>query len=209
MIISCGVNVVYPRWQVGQQIPDVEVELATVDGGFASVKSVLGSGKSILLGMPGAYTPTCNDVHLPGYYRAAAEMRSLGVDNIALVTTNDRFVNAKWQEDMEACMGVPQGEGPVLMLSDARGDLAESLGLIGYLGRALGVRSKRFALLVENGVVKYKAVDEGSERLETTSAEEMLNYLRSSPGGGGGGFPLLQIGVAFFAFFVFFVTNVL
>ena len=78
-------------------------------------------------------------------------------------------------------MGIPEGQAPVLMLSDARGDLAESLGLIGYLGRALGVRSKRFVLVVEDGVVKYKGVDEGSDTLEVTSAEQVLSYLKSSP----------------------------
>ena len=82
-------------------------------------------------------------------------------------------------------MGVPEGQAPVVMLSDARGDLAESLGLIGYLGRALGVRSKRFALVVDDGVVKYKAVDEGSDALENTSAEAVIKYLKS---GGVGGF---------------------
>lgn len=140
---------------------------------------MLGGGKSILLGMPGAYTPTCNDVHLPGYYKLAPELKDLGIDTIALVTTNDRFVNAKWQEDMEKCMGIPEGSGPVVMLSDARGDLAESLGLIGYLGRGLGVRSKRFALVIQDGEVKYKAVDEGSIELATTSAEQLVNFLKA------------------------------
>ena len=72
------------------------------------------------------------------------------------------------------------------MLSDARGDLAESLGLIGYLGRALGVRSKRFALVVDNNVVQYKAVDEGSEILDTTSADSVVQFLSSSGGVIGG-----------------------
>ena len=86
------------------------------------ITQVLGSGKAILLGMPGAFTPTCNDVHLPGYYSAAEDFAKLGVSNIALITTNDRFVNAQWQSSMEECMGVPAGQAPVVMLSDARGD---------------------------------------------------------------------------------------
>ena len=128
------------------------------------ILSVLGTGTSILLGMPGAYTPTCTDIHLPGFYQAYSDFRRLGVSKIALITTNDRFVNAEWQKSMEQCQGVPEGESPIVMLSDARGDLAEALGLIGYLGRALGVRSKRFALVLQDGVVKYKAVDEGSDK---------------------------------------------
>ena len=120
--------------EVGQRLPDVEVELVDVSGNegagaVASTRSigeVLGSGKSVLLGMPGAYTPTCNDVHLPGFYRSAADLNGLGIDRIALITTNDRFVNAQWQRSMDQCQGVPEGQGPVTMLSDARGDLAES-----------------------------------------------------------------------------------
>ena len=92
----------------------------------------------------------------------------MGINTIALVTTNDRFVNAQWQKSMEECMGIPEGSAPVVMLSDARGDLSEALGLIGYLGRALGVRSKRFALVIDNGIVQYKAVD-GMRRLRLLS----------------------------------------
>jgi len=134
--------------------------------------------------MPGAFTPTCNDIHLPGFYQKAAAMKAAGVGCIALVTTNDRFVNAEWQRSMELCQGVPEGQSPIVMLSDARGDLAESLGLIGYLGRAMGVRSKRFALVVEDGVVVYKAVDEGAETLSTTSAEAVYDFVVAPKAGG-------------------------
>ena len=79
-------------------------------------------------------------------------------------------------------MGVPEGKSPVVMLSDARGDLSEALGLIGYLGRALGVRSKRFALVLENGIVKYKAVDEGTDNLTDTSAEAVLKFVEANTG---------------------------
>ena len=77
---------------------------------------------------PGAFTPTCNDKHLPGYYNQAATLKGLGVSKVAVCTMNDRFVNAKWQADMEECTGAGGGESPVMLLSDPRGDLAESLG---------------------------------------------------------------------------------
>ena len=181
---------------VGAALPNIAVEVmedydaagAGSPGVTKPIGEILGGGKSILLGMPGAYTPTCNDVHLPGYYNAAPRLRSMGINTIALVTTNDRFVNAQWQKSMEECMGIPEGSAPVVMLSDARGDLSEALGLIGYLGRALGVRSKRFALVIDNGVVQYKAVDEGSDTLDVTSAENVIKYLEES-GSGGLGIP--------------------
>lgn len=96
---------------------------------------------------------------------------------------NDRFVNARWQADMDECMGT---EGDyVKLLSDPRGDLAEGLGLIAYLGKALGVRTKRFALIVDGNEIKHVAVDEGSDLLDTTSAESIIDVLTSSSGGGG------------------------
>ena len=95
---------------------------------------------------------------------------------------NDRFVNARWQADMEECMGT---DGTyVKLLSDPRGDLAEGLGLIAYLGKALGVRTKRFALVIEGNQIKHVAVDEGSDLLDTTSAESIIDVLKSSGGGG-------------------------
>lgn len=200
---------------VGNRIPDVEVEVGgSVEAAGMStmtpITQVLGSGKAILLGMPGAFTPTCNDIHLPGFYKNAAELKALGVETIALVTTNDKFVNAQWQKSMEECMGVPAGQAPVVMLSDARGDLSEALGLIGYLGRALGVRSKRFALVVENGVVEYKAVDEGSDALSATSAESIVAYLkRGSMGSPLDGVPptLIAGAVAALAFIYWFLDS--
>lgn len=76
---------------------------------------------------PGAFTPTCNDLHLPGYYTQADTLKDLGVSKVAVCTMNDRFVNAKWQADMEECTGAGE-DSPVMLLSDPRGDLAESLG---------------------------------------------------------------------------------
>jgi len=203
--------------EVGQALPAVEVEVmdnfdsvgAGALGTTKPIKEVLGSGTSILLGMPGAFTPTCNDVHLPGFYSAAPELKRLGVGTIALVTTNDRFVNAQWQRSMEECMGVPEGKAPVTMLSDARGDLAESLGLIGYLGRGLGVRTKRFALIVEDGVVRYKAVDEGSDILTDTSAEAVVRFLSSRAGASGDfdGVSVLVGGAGAIVFLLWFISN--
>lgn len=170
---------------VGTPLPDVDVELvpdnALERGAPTRVKiaEALGGGKTVLLGMPGAFTPTCNDRHLPGYYTKADQLKSLGVSKVAVCTMNDRFVNAKWQKDMEECTGAGE-ESPVMLLSDPRGDLAESLGLIAYLGREFGVRTKRFALVVEDGIIKKVAIDEGVNNLDATSVESMIDYLRSS-----------------------------
>jgi len=143
------------------------------------ITDVLGKGLSSLLGMPGAFTPTCNDKHLPGYYNSASAFAGLGVDSINCLTINDKWVNVAWQAQVAACALGEEGaseptEDPIQMIADPRGDLLEKIGMIGYLGRELGVRSKRFALLVEDGVVCHVAVDEGSIALRNTSAEALL-----------------------------------
>ena len=118
---------------IGTPLPDVDVEIVPNDPEErgapkrVNIKDALGDGKTVLLGMPGAFTPTCNDRHLPGYYTSSDKLKSLGVSKVAVVTMNDRFVNAKWQADMEECTGA-SGSSPVMLLSDPRGDLAESLG---------------------------------------------------------------------------------
>lgn len=164
--------------EIGSKIPDVDVELCS-DSEVASRSSILevvGRGSCILVGMPGAFTPTCNDRHMPGYYNNANKFKELGVSSIAVITTNDRFVNYRWQQDLEQCTGVT--DSGIQLVSDPRGDLSEAMGLIAYLGRALGVRAKRFALVLENGVVQHLVVDEGSVELEKTSAEQVMEFMQ-------------------------------
>ena len=177
----------YQTISVGDSLPSVDVELATADqnvGKVVSIASVLGPGRSILLGMPGAFTPTCNDEHMPGFYKNAKAFADSGVSSISVVTYNDRWTNDRWQQEIQQCNADSAPDGqiwrgvPVQMVSDPRGDLLEALGMIGYLGRDLGIRSKRFALVVEDGAVRHVAVDEGSELLEDTSAEVLLGVVK-------------------------------
>lgn len=173
----------YETITVGDSLPSVDVELSTADqniGRVVSISDILGPGRSILLGMPGAFTPTCQDKHLPSFYENAKKFADLGVSSINVVTYNDRWVNDRWQQDVQSCTNsfAPDGQlwrgVPVQMISDPRGDLLEGIGMIAYLGRDLGIRSKRFALVLEDGVAKHVAVDEGSELLEDTSADKLL-----------------------------------
>lgn len=113
------------RVAIGDVLPDVIVEPAMkrVKGKFVapkalSVRDALGSGTSILVGMPGAFTPVCNDQHLPGLFEIAPRLAALNVSRLAVVTTNDRFVNAGWAESVERCSG--KNASGVDMLSDSR-----------------------------------------------------------------------------------------
>jgi len=158
----------------------VTAESKIVPSVCMSLATALGNGTSILIGMPGAFTPTCSDKHLPGYIKQADAFKVAGVSKIAVVTTNDRFVNDAWNKAVAACAGVKDGS-TIEMLSDGDGDVVKALGLVDDMGFGLGVRSKRFALLCKNGIVKHVAVDEGMENLNATSAESMLSLVMPPP----------------------------
>jgi peroxiredoxin len=128
--------------------------------------------------MPGAFTPTCTDAHLPGYMNRAAQFAQVGVSNIGVVTTNDRFVNEAWTKALEACTGKPS---TLDMYSDGDGDLVKALGLVDDMGFGLGLRSKRFALVVEDGVVAHVATDPGMDEMRETSAEKILRVVTPAP----------------------------
>ncbi|EOD19024.1 hypothetical protein EMIHUDRAFT_243373 [Emiliania huxleyi CCMP1516] len=163
--------------RVGSQLPpDLTVEIAVRSKGRQTIPptttlgALLGSGTSVLVGMPGAFTPTCNDKHLPGLMKAAGRFARLGVSNVAVVTTNDRFVNAGWAEAVAAAAGVDSPN--ITMVSDPDGALVGALGLSGDMGSGLGARSQRFALVSEESTV-----DPGLDRLSKTSAEALGSYL--------------------------------
>jgi peroxiredoxin len=156
---------------VGDKIPDVTLRTMTADGP-AAVQSneALGSGTVVLFAVPGAFTPTCSDHHLPGFVLRADDLKAKGVDTIACVAVNDPFVMGAW--------GQAQGtEGKVLMLSDGNGDFAAAVGLeLDGSGFGLGTRSQRYAAILEDGVVKELMV-ESSPGLDVSSADSVLSKL--------------------------------
>jgi peroxiredoxin len=155
----------------GDKIPDVKV---TVSGGESPqpVQSgeLLGRGKVVLFGVPGAFTPTCSDFHLPGYVLRADELKAKGVDTIACVSVNDPFVMKAWGEAREV------GEN-VVLIADGSADFTKALGLeIDLSGGGLGLRSKRYAAVLDDGVVSYLAVEDGLG-LDVSSVESILAQL--------------------------------
>jgi peroxiredoxin len=156
---------------VGDTIPDVTLRTMTADGP-AAVQSTeaLGKGKVVLFAVPGAFTPTCSDHHLPGFVLRAEDILAKGVDKIACVAVNDVFVMAAW--------GEAQGtDDKVLMLSDGNGEFTAAVGLeLDGSGFGLGTRSQRYAAILEDGVVKDLVV-EASPGLDVSSAESVLAKL--------------------------------
>jgi peroxiredoxin len=139
---------------VGDKIPDVELRrMGKREPETLRSFDVLGHGKVVLFGLPGAFTPTCSDFHLPGFIVRAEDLRAKGVDLIACVSVNDAYVMGAW--------GAAQGAGDaVMMLGDGNGEFARALGLDADRSAAgLGMRSKRFAMVLEDGVVTYLGVE--------------------------------------------------
>lgn len=124
--------------------------------------------KVMVFGLPGAFTPTCSAQHVPGYLKHAGEFRAKGVDAIACVSVNDAFVMGAWGRD--------QGVGDKIdMLADGSAELAKAMGLdVDLTDRGFGIRSQRFAMVVEDGVVKALAVEE-KPGLDVSAAEKMLD----------------------------------
>ena len=130
--------------------------------------------------MPGAFTPTCTKEHLPGYVKQLPQFQSLGYDTVAVLTTNDRFVNIEWAKSVGA------SDSALKLLSDGDGDLVRLLGLSEDMGFGVGVRSKRFALVLEDGTVTDLLTDDGMVECGTTAADNVLKVLRNKVGSGGG-----------------------
>jgi peroxiredoxin len=162
-------------------LPEVDVEIVD-DGGEsrpATITDALGQGTSILVGMPGAFTPTCTSLHLPGFKTSAAHLSKLGVNTIAVLTTNDRYVNDAWAKGLgiiDDTKKESNGQN-FMMLSDGDGDLIRKLGLAEDMGFGVGVRSKRFALVVQDGVVTHLETDEGMDECVNSSAENLIKRL--------------------------------
>lgn len=129
------------------------------------------SGKKVVLfAVPGAYTPTCSAQHLPGFIRQADALKAKGVDAIACLSVNDVFVMGAWGND--------QGAGDVVtMLADGSGAYTKALGLeLDLVDKGLGMRSQRYAMVVDDGVVSVLNVEDGGG-FEVSSAEAILEKL--------------------------------
>lgn len=152
--------------QVGDTIPSVTLKRAN-EGGIEelNIADYISDKKVVLFGVPGAFTPACAQKHLPGYIAKADQIREEGIDEIICVAVNDPFVLKHWGE-------VAQATGKVTMFSDWNANFVETMGLT-FDGSAsgLGKRSRRFMMIVDNGVVRDLQVEEKGGEVLSTSAE--------------------------------------
>ena len=156
---------------VGDAIPEVTLTVVKGDDfSTASSKDVLGSGKVVLFAVPGAFTPTCSDYHLPGFMVRSDEIFAKGVNTIACISVNDAFVMSAW--------GKSQNLGEeITLLADGNGDFARAIGLeLDGSTFGMGLRSQRYAMVIEDGIVQSVDVEPGGG-LTVSSAEAVLEKL--------------------------------
>ena len=156
---------------VGERLPAASFRIKTAsETKVVSVEEFFGGRLVVLFGVPGAFTPTCSDNHLPGYIENAGAMRDRGVDEIAVMATNDHHVMRAW----EIATGA---EGKIAFLADGNGEFTRALGLeVDMSGGGLGVRCRRFSMLVDDGVVRALNVEEG-RGVDASGAARMLELL--------------------------------
>jgi peroxiredoxin len=157
--------------KVGDKMPAGVLTYPGQDGPQKITTEQLFAGKKVVLfSVPGAFTPTCDARHLPGYVQHADEIKAKGVDTVACMAVNDVFVMKAWGKASAV-------DDKVLMLADGNGDYAKALGLeLDATGFGMGLRGQRFALIVDNGVAKGVFV-EGPGEFKVSSAEYVLSHL--------------------------------
>jgi peroxiredoxin len=135
-----------------------------------TTEQLFGGKKVVLFSVPGAFTPTCDARHLPGFIQHATDFKAKGVDTVACMAVNDVFVMKAWGKASAV-------EDKVLMLADGNGDYAKALGLdMDATGFGMGLRGKRFAVVVDDGIVKGLYVEAPGE-FKVSSAEHVLSQL--------------------------------
>ncbi|NDV85958.1 redoxin family protein [Aurantimonas aggregata] len=157
---------------VGDKIPNATLKTRTSDGPVdLSTEEIFGGKKVVLFAVPGAFTPTCTMNHLPGFLTYNEEIRGKGVDTIAVVAVNDIHVMSAWEKSTEA-------SGKITFLSDGNGEFTKAVGLdIDLSVAGLGTRSKRYSMIVEDGVVTALNIEDSPGRADTSSAEALLEQL--------------------------------
>ena len=158
--------------KVGDRLPPATFRVV-VDGTMKprTTDEIFKGKRVVLIGMPGAFTPTCHKNHLPGFLTNAEKIMAKGVNQIAVTAVNDHWVMHHWKE-------VAGGGNKIEFLADPTAEFAKAIGLEFDATAGLGgVRSRRYAMLVDDGVVKVLNVEEQTGKAEITSADNMMKSL--------------------------------
>jgi len=158
--------------KVGDKLPEATFKTMTEDGAKDITTADIFAGKKVVLfAVPGAFTPTCSNNHLPGYLENHDAIIARGVDQIAVIAVNDHHVMGAWAR-------FTGGEGKILYLADGNGDFIRALGLETDLSKGgLGLRTKRFSMIVENGTVKALNIEDSPGKAVTSGAAALMEQL--------------------------------
>ena len=155
----------------GDKLPAAEFSVMTADGQQKLSTDVIFAGRKVVLfAVPGAFTPTCSMNHLPGYLAACDSIKAKGIDTIACTSVNDVHVMNAWGKASGA-------DGKIMMLADGNGDFARAMGLnVDLKAAGMGERSRRYSMLVDNGVVKTLNVEDKGG-VNVSGADTMMEQL--------------------------------
>lgn len=158
--------------KVGSKLPETTFRVMTADGPAPKTTDEVFKGRKVVLfAVPGAFTPTCSNNHLPGFIAKLDEIKAKGIDHVAVTAVNDVFVMNAWAK-------ASGGEGKIEFLADGSADLAKAIGLeLDATGGGLGVRSKRYAMIVNDGTVEWLAVEDAPGKADATGADAVLGQL--------------------------------
>ena len=157
--------------EIGDKIPSATLKFIGADGVTnVAVSEYFSNKKIVLFSVPGAFTPTCSAKHLPGFVEYTSDILGKGIDEIICISVNDPFVMNAWEKDQNS-------KGKVTLLADGNGEFTDALGLsFDGSGFGLGKRGQRFAMIINNGVVSYLAIEEAGA-FDVSSAESILKVL--------------------------------
>ena len=155
----------------GDKIPDAKVFVIDIDKEYEhkeiSTSEILNKDKIILFGLPGAFTPGCSKKHLPSFLESAEKLKEKKIRKVFCISINDPFVMEAWGRNFNL-------KNELTLLADVKGDFTKNIGA-GFIWRGWGLRSKRYTMLLESGIVKKLIVEEG--KCELTAAENFLKRI--------------------------------
>jgi peroxiredoxin len=156
----------------GERLPETTFFLMTEEGPQKrTTQEIFGGRRIVLFGVPGAFTPTCHRNHLPGFLERRETILATGVDAIAVVSVNDAFVMDAWAHDTG-------GKDKLLFLADPNADFVRAAGLdMDATQRGLGIRARRFAMIVDDGTVEAVNVEDEARQVTVSGAERILEQL--------------------------------
>jgi len=158
--------------KVGDKLPNATFRVMTAEGPKPRTTDDIFKGKKVaLFAVPGAFTPTCTNLHMPSFLNNAAAFKSKGVDTIAVTGVNDVFVMEAWKKSTGA-------DGKVDFLADGNAEFAKAIDMtLDASGNGLGIRSKRYSMLVENGVVKKLNIEDAPGKCDISGGQALLGQI--------------------------------